>query len=227
MAINKAMYTGTAAVMDWFDRNATSPYYSVWADRKQLLFSWNDEDEEAGRSKLEADITALEENGVSDLLVLKLHPAREKSGYVTDKSPIYGSIKFRPSIIEQSMYASPARVGYDNGMQSVLQQLAETQKLILAKLSNDELEEELEMEEPKKDFLSGLMENEQVQAMIIAGVTRMFAGGQGQASAIAGVNDNEAVAILNSLMSKGVTIEHLRKLDEMGSMKLQSLLMML
>ena len=38
MALEKAMVTGTRGIMDWFDRNATSPYYSVWVNRKQLLF---------------------------------------------------------------------------------------------------------------------------------------------------------------------------------------------
>ena len=47
MAINKAMVTGTKGLMDWLDRNSISPYYSVWCG-KQLLFSWNDDDKEAG-----------------------------------------------------------------------------------------------------------------------------------------------------------------------------------
>ena len=42
MAVQKAMTTGTNGVMDWFDRNATSPYYSVCEiispTKKELLF---------------------------------------------------------------------------------------------------------------------------------------------------------------------------------------------
>jgi wobble nucleotide-excising tRNase len=62
MALEKAMVTGTRGTMDWFDRNATSPYYSVWVNRKQLLFSWNDDDMEAGRTKLEDDLNADQRN---------------------------------------------------------------------------------------------------------------------------------------------------------------------
>ena len=43
MGVQKAMTTGTSGVMDWFDRNATSPYYSVCEiispTKKELLFS--------------------------------------------------------------------------------------------------------------------------------------------------------------------------------------------
>ena len=78
MAINKAMVTGTKGLMDWLDRNSISPYYSVWCG-KQLLFSWNDDDKEAGSNKLENDLYAIEQNGVGDLLTIKLHPKRKKA----------------------------------------------------------------------------------------------------------------------------------------------------
>ena len=48
--------------------------------------------------------------------------------------------------------------------------------------------------------------------------------------AIAGLNElneNEVFEIVSSLMSKGVTIEHLRKLNQMDSSKLSYLLNML
>jgi hypothetical protein len=50
------------------------------------------------------------------------------------------------------------------------------------------------------------------------------------ATGLAGIEDadtNEAIIILNNLMSKGVTIDHLRKLDQMGAMQLKTLLNML
>ena len=52
----------------------------------------------------------------------------------------------------------------------------------------------------------------------------------GQGASIAGiedVNENEAIVILNSLMSKGVNVDHLRKLDAMSSTQLKTLLAML
>jgi hypothetical protein len=45
---------------------------------------------------------------------------------------------------------------------------------------------------------------------------------------VAGITpDGEVMAIVDSLMSKGVSIDHLRKLNEMSSLKLSSLLLML
>ena len=48
-------------------------------------------------------------------------------------------------------------------------------------------------------------------------------------SGVAGIGNvtDEAVSILDSLIKKGVSVEHLRKLDAMSNTKLQSLLIML
>jgi hypothetical protein len=232
MALEKAMVTGTRGIMDWFDRNATSPYYSVWVNRKQLLFSWNDDDMEAGRTKLEDDLAAIEQNGVSDLLIIKLHPKKEKGGFITDKSPIYASLNFRPAELERPNYGMQQMggMGYSNKMENVLERVLETQNAILTKLNAEELEEE-EDEEPKNTIGSLLMQPH-VQTLLIAGVSKLLglSGMEQQAAGLAGIddtNENEAILILNSLMSKGVSIEHLRKLNQMSSAKLSTLLAML
>ena len=228
MAIEKAMVTGTSGIMDWFDRNATSPYYSVWVNRKQLLFSWNDDDSEAGRTKLESDLYAIEQNGVNDLMIIKLHPKKDKAGYITDKTPIYGSLVCRPSELEKVDYSMQrmAGMGYNSKME-------ETMNAILTKLNQDEIEEE---EPEDKGVIGNLLAQPHIQNLLIAGLTTMlgkFAGvepTQQMATGLAGIEDantNEAIIILNNLMSKGVTIDHLRKLDQMGAMQLKTLLNML
>jgi hypothetical protein len=231
MALEKAMVTGTRGTMDWFDRNATSPYYSVWVNRKQLLFSWNDDDMEAGRTKLEDDLNAIEQNNVSDLLIIKLHPKKEKGGFITDKSPIYASLNFRPAELERPNYGMQQMggMGYSNKMENVLERVLETQNAILTKLNADELEEE---EEEEKSTLGSILNNPQIQTLLIAGVTKFLGIGNmdAQGASIAGiddVNENEAISILNSLMSKGVSVDHLRKLNAMSPAKLSSLLIML
>ena len=230
MAIEKAMVTGTAGIMDWFDRNATSPYYSVWVNRKQLLFSWNDDDSEAGRSKLESDLYAIEQNGVNDLLIIKLHPKKDKAGYITDKTPIYGSLVCRPSELEKVNYGMQqiGSMNYNSKME-------ETLNAILTKLNQDELEEEEELEEDK-GVLGNILNSPQMQHLLISGLTTLmgsFAGikpNENAAASMAGIdedNANESIIILNNLMSKGVTLEHLRKLDQMGTVQLKTLLNML
>lgn len=232
MALEKAMVTGTRGIMEWFDRNATTPYYSVWVNRKQLLFSWNDEDMEAGRTKLEDDLAAIEQNGVSDLLIIKLHPKKEKGGFITDKSPIYASLNFRPAELERPNYGMQQMggMGYSNKMENVLERVLETQNAILTKLNADELEEEEEA--PESNTLGSLIMQPHIQTLLIAGVSKLLgiSGMDSQAASMAGIgdiNENEAIVILNSLMSKGVNVDHLRKLDAMSSTQLKTLLAML
>jgi hypothetical protein len=55
----------------------------------------------------------------------------------------------------------------------------------------------------------------------------MAATGIAGISGLNELNEDEVITIVNSLMTKGVTVEHLRKLNEMSASKLQSLLFML
>jgi hypothetical protein len=230
MALEKAMVTGTRGIMDWFDRNATSPYYSVWVNRKQLLFSWNDDDMEAGRSKLEDDLAAIEQNNNNDLIIIKLHPKKDKAGYITDKTPIYGSLVCRASELERLNYGMPqiAGMGYNSKMESVLERVLETQNAILTKLNAEELEEEVEED---KGMLGNILNSPQMQTLLIAGMTKLLGigGTDPVATGLAGIEEdtNEAIIILNSLMNKGVSIDHLRKLNQMSTVQLKSLLNML
>ena len=229
MALEKAMVTGTRGIMDWFDRNATSPYYSVWVNRKQLLFSWNDDDMEAGRSKLEDDLAAIEQNNNNDLIIIKLHPKKDKAGYITDKTPIYGSLVCRASELERPNYGMQQIGGYSNKMENVLEKVLETQNAILTKLNAEELEED---EAPESNTLGSLIMQPHIQTLLIAGVSKLLgiSGMDQQGASIAGIgdiNENEAILILNSLMSKGVSVDHLRKLDAMSSTQLKTLLAML
>jgi hypothetical protein len=216
--------------MDWFDRNATSPYYSVWVNRKQLLFSWNDDDMEAGRSKLEDDLAAIEQNNNNDLIIIKLHPKKDKAGYITDKTPIYGSTVARASELERLNYGMPqiAGMGYNSKMESVLERVLETQNAILTKLNAEELEEEVEED---KGMLGNILSSPQMQTLLIAGMTKLLGigGTDPVATGLAGIEEdtNEAIIILNSLMNKGVSIDHLRKLNQMSTVQLKSLLNML
>jgi hypothetical protein len=122
-----------------------------------------------------------------------------------------------------------AGIGYNSKMENVLERVLETQNAILTKLSADELEDE---EEEEKNTLGSILSNPQIQTLLIAGVSKFLGIGNmdQQAASLAGIEDigqNEAILILNSLMSKGVNVEHLRKLDAMSNTQLKTLLAML
>lgn len=230
MAVNNAMVTGTRGIMEWYDDNSSTPYYSVWSGPKQMNFSWNDDDQDAGRQILEKNISAFEQNGVGTLLTLKLHPKKDKAGHITNVTPHYASIQFRPAELERAIYNPHHIAGVrESETSQLLKAMIENQNLILSKLSEKEFEEEEPIE---KDTFGELLRNPQIQGLMIAGVSKFLGindGGIGVPTGIAGINDNqkEPIIILNDLMSKGVTIEHLRKLNEMSSIKLSSLLAML
>jgi len=236
MAVNKAQATGTRRIMEWFDRNATTPYFSVWSNtspsKKELNFGWYEEDLEAGRNKLENDLDALEQNGVNELYTILLHQKKNKDGYITLDTPYYASLKFRAAELEQPMVMPMqhiAGMSSNHRLESVLEKMMETQNMILTKLSADEFDEE-EDDNDENDMIGGLMKNPEIQAMIMGGIGKIFNLAGEKPVAVAGVtelNEDEVFTIVNSLMDKGVTIEHLRKLNEMSSVKLNSLLLML
>jgi hypothetical protein len=235
MAVNKAQATGTRRIMEWFDRNATTPYFSVWSNttpsKKELNFGWYEDDLEAGRNKLENDLEALEQNGVNELYTILLHQKKNKDGYITLDTPYYASLKFRAAELEQPMVMPMQHIaGFNSNqrLESVLEKMMETQNMILSRLSQEEFDEDEEEEE--NDVIGGLMKNPEIQAMIMGGIGKIFNMAGEKPVAVAGVtesDEDEVFTIVNSLMDKGVTIEHLRKLNEMSSMKLNSLLLML
>jgi hypothetical protein len=235
-AVNKAQATGTRRIMEWFDRNATTPYFSVWSNtspsKKELNFGWYEEDLEAGRNKLENDLDALEQNGVNELYTILLHQKKNKDGYITLDTPYYASLKFRAAELEQPLIMPMqhiAGMGSNHRLESVLEKMMETQNMILTKLSADEFEDE-EDDDDENDMISGLIKKPEIQAMIMAGIGKIFNLADDKSVAVAGIseiNEDEVFTIVNSLMDKGVTIEHLRKLNDMSSVKLSSLLLML
>jgi hypothetical protein len=81
-------------------------------------------------------------------------------------------------------------------------------------------------------MINNLASNPQIQEALISGLLGMVGGflqNSKHITNLAGINElnEESIIILDSLMKKGVTIDHLKKLDQMSNSKLQSLLIML
>jgi hypothetical protein len=230
MAVNKAMATGTVKVMDWFDRNATSPYYSVYEiispTKKDLLFSSNDDSLDNARNILEENIAAFEQNGVNTLYALVLHPKKDKSGYITINTPSHAMLKFRPSEEQAIITGVPQPRESSYAMMQLVDKLNAIESRLAAQEAMEDFEEEAQPESP----IMGMLNNPELQQALITGIVGMMSGlfAPKAVAGIAGIpEDGEVMAIVNSLMAKGVTVEHLRKLNDMGEMKLKSLLLML
>ena len=191
-------------------------------------------EKEIGRQELVNALTQLRNNieNYNPYLIQVISEGNTGRGKKKE-SPVLTSISFqlnRP----QSMLPMQAMAGIGSPrtemlLEKLVEQNAMLQSRIAAIEAMDELEEE--EEEAPKSPIDQMLSSPQVQEALIAGVMSLMSGlitKGGAPTAIAGIDDEaEATEILRSLMSKGVTIDHLRKLNEMSSSKLSSLLFML
>jgi len=149
------------------------------------------------------------------------------------ENPVLTSISFQLNRPQQLMpMQSMSGIGSPR-TEMLLEKLVEQNQMLASRIAAIEAMDELEEEEEEapKSPIDQMLSSPQVQEALIAGVMSLMSGLMtkgGAPTAIAGIDDEaEAVEILRSLMSKGVTIDHLRKLNEMSSAKLSSLLFML
>jgi hypothetical protein len=84
MAGKKAMLLGAKSVTDWYQAVSKTPYYSIWNGR-QKIFQWREDDKEGGLDMLESTLTQAEENGMDEILSIRLHPALDANGYINEK----------------------------------------------------------------------------------------------------------------------------------------------
>jgi len=156
MAINKAMYNGVNQIMDAYDRNAQTPYYTVWAG-KDMIFSYNEDDaKQASSIHLMENLIACEQNEHSDILKIKFHPKKEKT-FITDKSPAIATLFVRvcdPNYLKGQI--QPYNPAPNYGLQNILEKQTE----ILSGLSNRlsaleevQMRDEEEADEVEEDAL--------------------------------------------------------------------------
>ena len=221
----KAHISGAENVLEWYDRNCTTSFYSVWQG-KQLLFSYNTEDEN-GRDKLANDLLAFEQNNIADVMTIKLHPAFDKNGFITDKTPVYASLNFRCVDVENSPIQKSMIAGdrpYSPSVTAMLQESLEVNKKLLAYLEEEEEEEE----SPTENILAGILSDPQIKPLLVGMLGKFFQPNQKpQPQSMAGIMQQIDLDLLQNLMNRGVTTEVLQKLVLMDDAKLQSLIMML
>lgn len=190
-------------------------------------------EKEIGRQELVNALTQLRNNieNYNPYLIQVISEGNTGRGKKKE-SPVLTSISFqlnRP----QSMLPMQAMAGMGSPRtEMLLEKLVEQNAMLQSRIAAIEAMEDIEEEEEEpKSPIDQMLSNPQLQEALIAGVMSLVSGmvtKGGAPTAIAGIGDEaEAVEILRSLMSKGVTIDHLRKLNEMSSAKLSSLLFML
>lgn len=208
---NKAFLTGTQAVMDWYDRNAKTPFWSVNDSKGDILFYYTGNDENESREHLIDNIKMAEAQGVEATLTCRIHPKVPKGGYFSKSDAGIIVTHFRPSQFNPTyMPMNIGNVGYSNN--AILDELRSLKSEIAAlKMQQDILENEDEEDESQEEnMLGSFMKNPAVQSMIISQLANIF-GTQQKVTHVAGVLDdveNEQDEKIDN------AIERLKKVDD-------------
>lgn len=237
-----AQFHDIAALRRAFVRKG-APYYIV-KGKKGDVFYINDEeaDIEAAGDLLAEDLKEMVDTNELCIYGFKSLPKggdihKATGGTVTtyQKKTIYSSDE------KVEYYKQQAR-GSDPALIELLKEIREDNKLLRDELAEerrlraelDAADDDDEVEESAESAgLGAILGNPAVQQILTALVTNIGANMVTQPPrAMAGIEAGETlapevVALVNKLMSKGVTVDHLQKLADMPAIKIKSLLMML
>ena len=223
-------------VINFYDA-ADGSEYKIYAGvnptAQYLRYNFTGE-KEIGRQELVNALTQLRNNieNYNPYLIQVISEGTTGRGRTKkETSPVLTSISFQLNRPQSYMpMQQMAGVGSPR-TEMLLEKLVEQNQMLQSRIAAIEAMDEMEEEEAPKSPIDQMLSNPQLQETLIAGVMALVSGmitKGGTPTAIAGIGDEtEPVEILQSLMSKGVTIDHLRKLDAMSSAKLSSLLFML
>jgi hypothetical protein len=191
-------------------------------------------EKEIGMQELTAALMQISSKGenYNPYLIQIIQPGKGKA-----KPATFTSISFQLNRPQQFLPMQQMG-GLSNRSEMLLERMIENQNVLISRISALEESDDIE-DEPKQDTLGRIIENPQIQGLIMGLVDRFLISG-GQPSAIAGipeqvlageihnVNLSESIQrIVKQLMDKGVTVEHLNKLNAMDALKLKGLLAML
>jgi len=228
------------SVMDFY-HNADGTHFQVFggttAQPQFRRYIFDGEEKEIGMQKLEEALFGLKSNTENtNPYLLQVYSNPKKKGDISNTTNIVFQLNKTDRIMPYMAGMMPQQS--DPEMKQLLARLVESNNIIVTKLSQSEVEEEFE-EEPKSfgDTIGNILKEPEVAKMVIGELMGAWAdfrsklkgnvGNYNQPGGIAGIPEDESIVILKNLMGKGVTIEHLRKLNDMNDIKLTMLLNML
>lgn len=194
MALNKADFVGIDNILNWYETNAEQPYYSVWQG-KLLKFGYNEDDKDKGSVLLQDNLMAYQQGGHNEVLILKLHPKKEKGGFITDKTPISASANFRVNELQPYVGLTPYFPQNNSGNDAIMQKLNGIESRLTAIEEDPEDEEEYEPQAQKisgLDILNNLLQQPHIQEKLInfgVSLLNRIAPAKQPTMAINGIND--------------------------------------
>jgi hypothetical protein len=190
---NKAFLTGTDAVMQWYDTNAKTTFWSVNDSKGDILFYYSDNDENEARDHLSNNLRMAEKEGVEATLTLRIHPKMPKSGYFEKKDTGMVVTHFRPTSFNPISYQPMNQMGYPGQPNLMTEINALRSEIAALKMKQEIDDQEEDDDEPEENFLSGLIKSPQVQTMILSQLSSLFAPGQ-KVTHVAGIEKTETMA---------------------------------
>jgi hypothetical protein len=184
---NKAFLTGTDAVMQWYDQNAKTTFWSVNDAKGDILFYYSGVDENEAREHLENNLRMAEQQGVEATLTLRIHPKMPKSGYFEKKDTGMVVTHFRPTAFNPISYHPMNQMGYTN-QPNLMNEISALRSEIAALKMQQEMDDDEDDEPEEENFLAGLMKQPQVQTMILSQLSSLFAPTQ-KVTHVAGILD--------------------------------------
>ena len=171
---NNVFLTGTNKVMEWYDQNAKTCFWSITDTKGSVVFYNVDNDENLSRDHLEANIRSAEAAGLDCTFILRIHPKAPKEGYFVKNSLEMIVTKFRPVAYEQTSIqpVNNMQMGYAN--QNLIGEISILKSQIAALQMKLDEEEEEEEEAPEEGGLAGFMKNPVIQNMLIQQLQGLF-----------------------------------------------------
>jgi len=214
-------YYGLDEVLEYFDKYAKQPYFSIW-DRNSCHIQYSGDSFDEAKEIITDEINLLKKRNYENPLTIKLHT--EKSKVYTSTNKDYNSCAV--FVCYDSAIGSALMPAQQNNNQATIMLLNEINALKseVNALKSEKIEYEEEEEDSETNFINGV--NQALEHPIIAGLLNKLIFGK--QPSLAGVNTNlDLDDCIKTLFDKGVTIEHLRKLADMPKDKISMLISML
>jgi hypothetical protein len=189
---NNVFLTGSQKVMDWYDQNAKTCFWSITDTKGDIVFYNADNDENVSRDHLEANIKSAEAAGMDCTFILRIHPRAPKGGYFVNSSEKMIITKFRPVSYETSSMqpVNNMQMGYaNNHLIGELNSLKSQISALQMKLDEEDEEDE---EEPEEGGIAGFFKNPQIQNMLLQTLQGFLMPATTKVTNMAGVMDGAA-----------------------------------
>ena len=209
-------YVGKESIINGYETLAKCPYFSIWLNNA-IVYSFSGDSKEEGAEMLETILNNIA--SIDQVFTVRLHNALPAKNDTYTKNETAASIMYC-SLVNPS--AIIAGTGIDPNLALIMQRLNAIESDLKAK--NEEVEEDEDEQDPNEKLIgqiSGI-----VNSPVVGLLIEYFKPRQ-PITHLAGVDESNIETILKTLFSKGVTIDHLRRLSEYPKEKINMLIQMI